>query len=141
MSSSKEIEKITNGKDLLAIVIRRNFHKEGISFLTDPEENIQFGYFSHSKGQKIQPHVHKEFIRNTSGTQEVLFIKDGSLKVNFFSKNQKSIGKNIILSKGDWIVLLSEGHGFEMLSDCKIIEVKNGPYAGDEDKVRFNEEL
>jgi hypothetical protein len=42
-----------------------------------------------------------------------------------------------ILSAGDVILLAFGGHGFEMLEPTEIIEVKQGPYAGDQDKTRF----
>ena len=42
-----------------------------------------------------------------------------------------------ILNQGDVVLLAYGGHGFEMLEDSEMIEVKQGPYAGDMDKVRF----
>jgi len=36
------------------------------------------------------------------------------------------------------ILLAFGGHGFEMLAPTEMIEVKQGPYAGDADKTRFS---
>jgi hypothetical protein len=42
------------------------------------------------------------------------------------------------LYPGDVILLAHGGHGFFMIEESEIIEVKQGPYAGEEDKVRFD---
>ena len=42
-----------------------------------------------------------------------------------------------MLQGGDVILLAEGGHGFEMLEDSEMVEVKQGPYAGDGDKTRF----
>ncbi len=43
-----------------------------------------------------------------------------------------------ILCSGDIILLSKGGHGFEVLEDIEMIEVKQGPYSGDKDKTKFN---
>jgi len=133
-------EIISDGDIKMAIVIRNNFHKDGLSFITDPSETMQFGYFRHPAGHKIQPHVHKTFERKTYDTQEVLYIKSGHVRVNFFSQDQTFLNISVDLCQHDWIILMTAGHGFDVLKDSSIIEIKNGPYAGDEDKIRFNHE-
>jgi hypothetical protein len=45
-----------------------------------------------------------------------------------------------VLESGDVILLSNGGHGFEVLEEVEMIEVKQGPYCGDEDKTRFNPE-
>lgn len=132
------IELISDGHMKIAIVVRNNFHKDGLSFLTDENETLQFGYFSHPKGHRIVSHVHKPFERITYDTQEVLYVKNGHVKVNFFSQNQKPLNNSVDLYTNDWIILMAAGHGLEILKDSTIIEIKNGPYAGDLDKVRFD---
>ena len=34
-------------------------------------------------------------------------------------------------------MLVSGGHGFKVLEEVEMIEVKQGPYYGEQDKVRF----
>ena len=46
--------------------------------------------------------------------------------------------KSTELIQGDVILLAFGGHGFEMIEDSEIIEIKQGPYCGEFDKVRFN---
>jgi mannose-6-phosphate isomerase-like protein (cupin superfamily) len=70
-------------------------------------------------------------------TKEVLFIKSGKVKVNFYDDQQNYLNKSTILEEGDVILLAYGGHGFEVLEDLEMIEVKQGPYIGDHDKTRF----
>ena len=130
------IEKIENSGVLIALVIRSNFEKEGIHFFTENKEIIQFGYMKRAAGYKIQPHIHKPYSRLTDGTQEVLFLKKGKVRVNFFDEKQNSLSSTV-LNTGDWIVLLLQGHGFDFIEESELFEVKNGPYASDDDKVKF----
>jgi len=88
------------------------------------------------KGYKIRAHVHKPVTRSVKYTQETLFIKKGRVKINFFDE-QKNYLENRILQTGDVILLVSGGHDFEMLEDTEMIEVKQGPYAGENDKETF----
>lgn len=88
-------------------------------------------------GYKISPHFHNKVQREVFYTHEVLFIKKGKVKVDFYDVNQKYFDTKI-LTTGDIILFASGGHGFEMLEQSEIIEVKQGPYMGDHDKTRFN---
>ena len=130
------MEKYIFNSELFAIVIRNSFDKEGITFFTEESLSQQLAYMSHPKGKLIQPHIHKPIERTVSYTQEVLIIKDGILKVDFFSEEQTYL-ESILLNKGDIILLIKGGHGFSVIEDVKMIEVKQGPYAGDKDKIRF----
>ena len=134
--SKNYIEHVFEEEKLLAIILRTNFQKEGIDFFTPPNFSQQLGYMNRSKGYKIAPHIHNKVERIISYTQEVLFIKSGSVRVDFY-KNDKTYLNSKILNTGDVILLSSGGHGFEMLEDCEIIEVKQGPFAGNIDKSRF----
>ncbi len=130
------IEHVYEENKLLAIIIRTNFKKDGIDFFTPPDFSQQLGYMNRPKGYKIQPHIHQKIERTIQYTQEVLFIKMGLIRVDFY-KNDKTYLNSKLLNKGDVILLSSGGHGFEMLEDSEIIEVKQGPFAGNIDKTRF----
>lgn len=124
-----------NEKDL-AIIIPSEYSYEGIKFFTPNDYSQQLAYMGHKKGHKIQPHIHNAVHRNVRFTQEVLVIKFGKLKVNFYNDNQEYI-ESYILRAGDIILLASGGHGFEVLEDIEMVEIKQGPYAADNDKTRF----
>jgi mannose-6-phosphate isomerase-like protein (cupin superfamily) len=130
------MEKYVFNNELFAIVIRNNYDKEGITFFTDQTLSQQLAYMNHPKGKLIQPHIHKPIERTVTYTQEVLIIKDGTLKVDFYSEEQIFL-ESTLLNKGDTILLIKGGHGFSVIEDVKMIEVKQGPYAGDKDKIRF----
>ena len=135
-SSNQFLENVFEGEKLLAIILRTTFKKEGIDFFTPPDFSQQLGYMNRPKGYKIQPHIHQKIERTIQYTQEVLFIKKGSVRVDFY-KNDKTYLNSKLLNQGDVILLSSGGHGFEMLENSEIIEVKQGPFAGNIDKTRF----
>lgn len=130
------INRIAHADKELAIIIRRGFHKEGIEFLTPSTYSQQLGYMNRPTGHVIPPHVHNPVVREVQYTKEVLFIKSGRVRVDFYSDEQYYL-ESTILEAGDVILLAYGGHGFEMLEPTEIIEVKQGPYAGDHDKTRF----
>ena len=130
------IERIIHGSQELALIIRRSFRKEGIEFFTPGSYSQQIGYMNRPAGYVIAPHVHKPVKREVQFTKDVLFGKSGRVRVDFYSEAQDYL-ESTILQEGDVILLAYGGHGFEMLEPTEIIEVKQGPYAGDEDKVRF----
>ena len=130
------IERITKEDHLLAIIIRSNFHQEGIAFFTESNFSQQLGYMNRPKGYVIEPHRHNLVLREVVQTQEVLLIKSGKVRVDFYDDDQNYL-ESRILNKGDVILLAYGGHGFEMLEPSEMIEVKQGPYVSDRDKVRF----
>ena len=130
------IEYIKDNEQILAIVISHRFNEKGIHFFTPDEFSQQLAYMNHPKGKSIVPHYHNPVKRDVVYTQEVLIIKRGKLKVDFYDNNQIYL-KSKVLETGDIILLASGGHGFEMLEDVEMIEVKQGPYTGDADKTRF----
>jgi mannose-6-phosphate isomerase-like protein (cupin superfamily) len=130
------IERVQFGGAELAIIIRREFSGEGIRFFTNDNDSQQLGYMNRPAGHVIEPHRHNIVTRNVHLTQEVLFIKSGRVRVDFYDNSQQYI-QSTLLETGDVILLADGGHGFKMLEPSEIIEVKQGPYCGDRDKVRF----
>lgn len=130
------IERITDKGLELAIIIRASYSKEGIEFFTDEDSSQQLGYMQRPKGHIIEPHRHHIIPRAVQLTQEVLFIKSGKVRVDFYDNDQHYL-KSKILLQGDVILLADGGHGFKMLEKSEMIEVKQGPYNGERDKVRF----
>ena len=130
------IETIRHGSVVLAIIVRHTFEREGIEFLTPDNFSQQLGYMKRPAGYVIAPHVHCPVRREVHYTKEVLFIRRGSLRVDFYDDDKHYL-QSRLLEGGDVILLAYGGHGFEMLEECEIIEVKQGPYAGEADKERF----
>ena len=130
------IEKIKANDKIIALIIRAGYHKEGIEFFTPNDFSQQLAYMNRPAGYKIAPHVHNKVQREVFYTQEVLFIKKGKVKIDFYDNDKNCIDTRI-LETGDVILLASGGHCFEMLEPTEMIEVKQGPYAGEDDKTRF----
>lgn len=130
------IEEIKYNNELLAIIVRSHFVKDGISFFTPDDFSQQLAYMKHPKGKIIQPHVHNPVTREVHYTKEVLFIKKGRLRVDFYDDCENYL-ESRMLNSGDVILLSTGGHGFSVIEDVEMFEVKQGPYAGELDKTRF----
>jgi len=130
------IKKIYDGENLLAIIISSQFDEPGINFFTPDDFSQQLAYMKHPKGKMIQPHIHNPVPRKVEYTQEILFIKSGKIRVDFYDLEQKYLESHI-LSQHDVILLIKGGHGFEVLEEIEMFEVKQGPYVGENDKTRF----
>ena len=131
------IETIGADSKTLAIIIRASFKEDGIHFFTPNDFSQQLAYMKRPAGYVIQPHVHNSVPREVLFTKEVLFIKSGRVRVDFYTDDKKYLESTILVS-GDVILLAFGGHGFYILDEAEIIEVKQGPYAGDQDKSRFD---
>lgn len=131
------IEKLFSGDKLLCLILRADFKADGIEFFTPNEFSQQLGYMNRDKGYVIPPHVHNPVKREVYFTKEVLFIKSGRVRVDFYTEDQAYL-ESRIANQGDVLLLAYGGHGFEMLEKSEIIEVKQGPYAGEQDKTRFD---
>ena len=130
------MEIIKKKNKTLAMIIRNDHQCDGVDFLTPGEYSQQVAYMHHPAGKAIDAHVHNLVHRNVVLTQEVLFIKKGKLRVDFYDDYEEYL-ESRILNAGDVILLISGGHGFKVLEELEMIEVKQGPYAGDADKERF----
>lgn len=131
------IENITHNGRILAVLLHAEYQAEGIRFFTPDDFSQQLGYMNRPQGYVIPPHVHNPVAREVHFTKEVLFIKSGRVRVDFYDDDQTYL-ESRILNQGDVLLLAYGGHGFEMLEPTEMIEVKQGPYAGEADKTRFS---
>jgi len=129
--------KVTHNGILLAMVIPHDYTQPGVNFFTPDTFPQQLAYMNHPGGHTIAPHAHNPVHREVTHTQEVLILRKGRLRVDFYDDGQIYI-KSTILEAGDVILLADGGHGFHVLEEVEMIEVKQGPFAGDEDKCRFS---
>jgi hypothetical protein len=120
--------------NIIAIVVKKGFNKNGVNFLSKQDFPLQLGISSYKKGGEIKAHFHIENETKINKIQEIVHIESGKTRVNLYNLNGKKF-KSVMLSMGDTIFFVDGGHGFEILEDTKIIEVKQGPYFGkDKDK-------
>ncbi|MEW6429122.1 MAG: hypothetical protein AB1568_13925 [Thermodesulfobacteriota bacterium] len=130
------MEQIIHQGTLLAIIVRRDFQRQGTTFFTPEHLSQQLGFLHHPAGHVIEPHVHLPASREVLFTQEVLFLRRGRLQVDFYDAGQRYL-RSEVLEAGDVILLAAGGHGFTVLEEVEMFEVKQGPYGGDEEKRRF----
>ncbi len=130
------IKKVYDGDNLLAIIISNKFNEPGIHFFTPDDFSQQLAYMRHPKGKTIIPHSHNPVSRQIEYTQEILFIKSGKIRVDFYDSDLKYL-ESYILSQHYVILLIKGGHGFEVLEELEMFEIKQGPYVGENDKTRF----
>lgn len=130
------IKQISHNGTLLAIIIPHDYRKPGITFCTSDDLSQQMAYMEHPTGHVIAAHVHNPVKREVHYTKETLIIRHGKLRVDFYDDDRTYI-ESTVISDGDVILLVSGGHGFKVLEAVEMIEVKQGPYAGDGDKTRF----
>jgi mannose-6-phosphate isomerase-like protein (cupin superfamily) len=135
-TSVEPLLRVEHEGQMLAMIVRNEFRAPGITFFTDNDLSQQMGFMRHPVGKVIEPHVHNHISRSVNYTQEALFIRKGKIRVDFYSDAQKYLYSHV-LESGDVILLVSGGHGFEILEEVEMIEIKQGPYAGDSDKTRF----
>jgi hypothetical protein len=131
------IRKMMNGSQLLAIIVTHHFSQHGVHFVTPEQFSQQLAYMRHPAGKVIEAHSHNLVEREIYYTQEVLFIRKGKLRVDFYDDAEQYL-ESCILESGDTILLASGGHGFEVLEEVEMIEVKQGPYVDSKDKTRFD---
>lgn len=134
--SDAKVETIVDGLEPIAILIRADFDAEGLHFFTPGSFSQQVAYMRHPKNKVIAPHVHNPVARQVLYTQEVLLVRKGKVEVNLYT-DKKSFLTSRVLGAGDLILLCGGGHSFKMLEETSMIEIKQGPYAGENDKTRF----
>ncbi|MBC8307085.1 MAG: hypothetical protein H8E55_66410 [Pelagibacterales bacterium] len=132
------IEKVLHKKKLFALIVRKQFRKKsGINFFTDNSATQQFGYMKHKKNYLIKPHLHNERQSKIFLTSEVIILLKGILRVDFYDNKEKYLFSKKVYAN-DIIMLVNGGHGFKVIKDIEIIEVKQGPYSMIKDKKKFN---
>ena len=130
------MQSISDDSGLLAVIIRADFQADGIVFATPNELPQQLGYMKRPAGYEIDPHVHVLKRYDVQYSSETLFIRKGKVRIDFYSEDRQYLSSEILMA-GDVVLLSRGGHGFEMLEESEIIEVKQGPYESDNDKIRF----
>ena len=132
------MEIIKNKGKIISIIYRDSDWVEGLNFITLNELFIQVGSWWYNKGKKLASHVHNEFKREAMRTQEMTYVKKGSMRVLLYDEEKKYL-QDFIIYEGDLAVFAYGGHGYEILEDStKIIEAKNGPFIDvNTDKTKF----
>lgn len=128
-------EEIRSRGELLAIILRKDFNREGCSFLTPADQPLQLGIHIRERRTEIKPHVHRSFSNlENLPSHEVFFVLEGRVQVDIFKGRTKVCYR--VLERGD-VALLMSGHSVKFLEKSKMIELKQGPYRGVENEKEF----
>jgi hypothetical protein len=130
------IERIVHAGEELALIVRRGFRGDGIEFFTAAADTLQLGHMGHPAGHVVAPHVHNPVPRQVEHTREVLVLRSGRVRLDFYDP-QRHYLESTVLEAGDIVLLARGGHGLEVLEAADLVEIKQGPHAGDRDKTRF----
>ncbi len=131
------IEVISENGVTYAIIIRRGFTSEKkYNFLTPAEYPMQLGANYYQAGETIRRHHHPDKNLAIKNVQEFIIMNRGRVRAFFYDENRE-ICRDTVLEQGDMILLTAGGHGFEVLEETTLVEIKQGPYDGESDKVLF----
>jgi len=132
----ENVEEIRNGAQTLVYIIRAAVDSASTTFVTQPSANLQVGFVVYPRGGEIAPHVHLPLQRTTTGTAEFLLVKKGRCLIDVYDSEKRLVATRE-LHTGDVMLMLAGGHAFRMLDDTVLLEVKQGPYTGLQEKERF----
>lgn len=130
------VERVEKDGLLMAIVIRVDVQPEGVRFFTPDDASLQVGLLQHPQGAVVPRHMHLPVRRSLATTSEVLHVRTGRIEVTLYDEHRQPV-RTLELTSGDTILLAGAGHGLRVLEQALILEVKQGPYLGVDDKERF----
>jgi cupin fold WbuC family metalloprotein len=132
----QHIETIKDANQTFAFIIRSDCEPDSSVFLTPPHLEMQAGFIVYKKDERIKPHYHLPSNRTIHKTTECLVVKSGKCLVDIFDDNQVIVSTHN-LNQDDIILIVGGGHGFRMLEDTVLFEIKQGPYLEADDKKHF----
>jgi len=130
------IEHVMDGETTLAIIIRAEMSPERTTFITPDAHKQQVGFVVYPAGGEVARHIHRPLERHIVGTSEVLVIQQGRCEMDVYNDDREFVATRE-LKRGDVLIMVAGGHGFRMLEDTVLLEVKQGPYTGVDEKERF----
>lgn len=132
----QHVETIGSAGRPLAYVIRGAYRPEETTFATPPELNLQVGFVVYPDGGEVPRHSHRPIERSLVGTAEVIVVREGRCALDVYDDDGELVATRE-LDTGDVMLMVGGGHGFRMLENTVLLEVKQGPYLGADEKERF----
>jgi hypothetical protein len=126
----------TRDNVLTSIIIRHDFHPPATTFITSPDLAQQVGFVVYPAGGVIKRHIHKNVDRQNISSSEALIVREGKLEIDIYDQHKELVATRL-LEAGDFVLMVSGGHGFRVVEPTILLEIKLGPYAGPEDKELF----
>ena len=126
----------TEDKVLTSIIIHVDYRPPETTFITSPDLAQQVGFVVYPAGGVIKRHIHKNVDRQNISSSEALFVREGRLEIDIYDTNRSLLATREIHA-GEFVLMVSGGHGFRILEATILLEVKLGPYGGAQDKELF----
>jgi uncharacterized protein with PhoU and TrkA domain len=136
MEAMDNVEIIAASGKTLCYVIRQNIQPAKTVFITPPEDKQQVGFIVYPKGSVIARHIHKPWERHIVGMAEVLVVRTGHCQIEIYDGNKDFVASRD-LYQSDVVIMVGGGHGFRILEDAVLLEIKQGPFLGADDKELF----
>jgi quercetin dioxygenase-like cupin family protein len=130
------VEPIVSKDKPLAFIVRADMSPEATTFVTPPDFEQQVGFIVYAAGGEIRRHSHRPVERHITRTSEVVFVRSGRCEIDIYD-DDRSLVATRELKPGDLVIAVAGGHGYRMLEDTVLLEVKQGPYTGIEERVPF----
>jgi hypothetical protein len=121
---------------VLAYLVRGGAPPSETTFLTPHDCTLQVGHVVYPAGGVIPRHVHLPIERHLVGSTEVLLLQQGRCEVDVYTDDRRMVVTRE-MHVGDILIAVSGGHGFRVLEDTVLLEIKQGPYPGGAEKARF----
>jgi mannose-6-phosphate isomerase-like protein (cupin superfamily) len=131
------MEVIRQNQAPLAYVVRAEATETTTSFFTGADATFQAGFVVCPAGGAIVPHIHLRVVRTVVGTSEVLMVRQGRCIVDLYGEDRSLVASRE-LRAGDLVIFVGGGHGFRMIEDTVLFEIKQGPYSGETERERFD---
>jgi hypothetical protein len=120
----------------LCYIVKASFEPLQTIFITQPEYKQQVGFIKYPAGSDIPRHRHIPLERHLVGTSEVVLVRRGRCRLEVYTEDRELVATRE-LEQGDLVLMVAGGHGFAVHDDTVLLEVKQGPYIGLEEKERF----
>ena len=133
---SDEIEIIQSDGNVLCYIVQRNFRPSHTTFITPPDAKQQVGFIVYPADSTIKRHSHKALERHLIGMSEVLVVRTGHCQIEVYDDQHQLVAMRD-LYENDVVLMVGGGHGFKIVEDTVLLEIKQGPYLGVNDKEIF----
>jgi hypothetical protein len=124
---------------LLGVHVSTIAAPEGVRFVTPKSSFMQVATIKRPAGETVRAHRHPAHTRVVYGTPETLLVVSGKMTAYVFDEDDSLVWSDVVRA-GEALVLLRGGHELVFLEDTTVLEVKQGPYLGVQDKVYIDPE-
>jgi len=128
------IETIKDKDEEIAIIVYKDSFKDRVKFITPENYPLQFGIMKYKRGDSAPSHMHPDVQRLVVQSQEAIHLVDGKIKLDIFNSKGELCASRT-LGEGDSAFFVKGGRGWTALEETKMIEIKQGPFMGEKDKV------